>query len=210
MSVEGTLNYLASSSQYQGDTASRRQGALKRKLDFLVPYIWPEDLSYPSPPMSSPPSPNRTQPHEVASGTARSIREDTTTSRGPASTVVPALATTLPSAQAAFPQAVFGQPFGAAPRTIVPSSAFDQAGARVDPSNEQIRTAAPSIPATPSTAGPSASVRGGRRAKAHVASACINCKRAHLSCDVQRPCTRCVASGKEVGAEWTRTLQRKH
>ncbi|KAK7511599.1 hypothetical protein IWZ03DRAFT_418008 [Phyllosticta citriasiana] len=37
-----------------------------------------------------------------------------------------------------------------------------------------------------------------RRNKAHVASACVNCKRAHLSCDVQRPCMRCVASGKEV------------
>ncbi|KAK8250455.1 hypothetical protein HDK77DRAFT_373373, partial [Phyllosticta capitalensis] len=37
-----------------------------------------------------------------------------------------------------------------------------------------------------------------RRNKAHVASACVNCKRAHLSCDVQRPCMRCVASGKEA------------
>ncbi|KAF1956263.1 hypothetical protein CC80DRAFT_413710 [Byssothecium circinans] len=36
-----------------------------------------------------------------------------------------------------------------------------------------------------------------RRTKAHVASACVNCKRAHLSCDVQRPCGRCVASGKQ-------------
>lgn len=37
-----------------------------------------------------------------------------------------------------------------------------------------------------------------RRTKAHVASACINCKRAHLSCDVQRPCARCIATGKQV------------
>lgn len=37
-----------------------------------------------------------------------------------------------------------------------------------------------------------------RRTKAHVASACVNCKKAHLSCDVQRPCGRCVASGKQV------------
>ena len=41
-------------------------------------------------------------------------------------------------------------------------------------------------------------VRPARRAKAHVASACVNCKRAHLSCDVQRPCSRCIAGGKEV------------
>ncbi|KAI8936311.1 hypothetical protein NX059_006729 [Plenodomus lindquistii] len=36
-----------------------------------------------------------------------------------------------------------------------------------------------------------------RRTKAHVASACVNCKKAHLSCDVQRPCGRCVSSGKQ-------------
>jgi Fungal Zn(2)-Cys(6) binuclear cluster domain len=37
-----------------------------------------------------------------------------------------------------------------------------------------------------------------RRAKAHVAKACQNCKKAHLSCDEARPCARCVASGKQV------------
>jgi hypothetical protein len=37
-----------------------------------------------------------------------------------------------------------------------------------------------------------------RRTKAHVAAACVNCKKAHLSCDVQRPCGRCVASSKQV------------
>jgi hypothetical protein len=38
-----------------------------------------------------------------------------------------------------------------------------------------------------------------RRGKAHVAKACQNCKKAHLSCDDQRPCGRCVATRKEVG-----------
>ncbi|KAK6438731.1 hypothetical protein LTR95_005061 [Oleoguttula sp. CCFEE 5521] len=41
------------------------------------------------------------------------------------------------------------------------------------------------------------SARGSRKTKTHVASACVNCKRAHLSCDVQRPCGRCVTSGKQ-------------
>ncbi|KAF3195199.1 hypothetical protein TWF225_003613 [Orbilia oligospora] len=36
-----------------------------------------------------------------------------------------------------------------------------------------------------------------RRAKAHVPSACVNCKNAHLACDVQRPCPRCVSTGKQ-------------
>ncbi|BFZ58807.1 hypothetical protein PYCC9005_005872 [Savitreella phatthalungensis] len=35
-----------------------------------------------------------------------------------------------------------------------------------------------------------------RRVKAHVASACVNCKRAHLACDSQRPCHRCISIGK--------------
>ncbi|KAI4641619.1 hypothetical protein J4E93_007716 [Alternaria ventricosa] len=44
---------------------------------------------------------------------------------------------------------------------------------------------------------PSRPTKPARRTKAHVASACVNCKKAHLSCDVQRPCGRCVASGKQ-------------
>ncbi|KAJ5488496.1 hypothetical protein N7539_003386 [Penicillium diatomitis] len=35
-----------------------------------------------------------------------------------------------------------------------------------------------------------------RRAKAHVASACVNCKKKHLGCDAARPCRRCVLAGK--------------
>ncbi|KAI9374738.1 hypothetical protein BJX61DRAFT_265300 [Aspergillus egyptiacus] len=36
-----------------------------------------------------------------------------------------------------------------------------------------------------------------RRTKAHVASACVNCKKKHLGCDPARPCRRCVMSGKQ-------------
>ncbi|MCJ1265095.1 hypothetical protein MMC22_004970 [Lobaria immixta] len=36
-----------------------------------------------------------------------------------------------------------------------------------------------------------------RRAKAHVPSACVNCKRKHLACETRRPCNRCVQTGKE-------------
>lgn len=38
-----------------------------------------------------------------------------------------------------------------------------------------------------------------RRAKAHVPSACVNCKRKHLACETRRPCNRCLQAGKEVG-----------
>ena len=37
-----------------------------------------------------------------------------------------------------------------------------------------------------------------RRAKAHVPSACVNCKKKHLACETKRPCNRCVQNGKEV------------
>lgn len=37
-----------------------------------------------------------------------------------------------------------------------------------------------------------------RRAKAHVPSACVNCKKKHLACETKRPCSRCVSTGKEV------------
>lgn len=48
--------------------------------------------------------------------------------------------------------------------------------------------------------------RSTRRAKAHVASACVNCKKKHLGCDSARPCRRCVLSGKAVSA---RCVKRK-
>jgi hypothetical protein len=41
------------------------------------------------------------------------------------------------------------------------------------------------------------SFRVQRKTKGHVASACIPCKKAHLRCDAQRPCTRCSSNGKE-------------
>ena len=37
-----------------------------------------------------------------------------------------------------------------------------------------------------------------RRQKAHVPSACVNCKRKHLACETKRPCNRCVQTGKEA------------
>ena len=41
-----------------------------------------------------------------------------------------------------------------------------------------------------------------RRAKAHVPSACVNCKKKHLACETKRPCNRCVQTGKEVRFIW--------
>jgi hypothetical protein len=59
---------------------------------------------------------------------------------------------------------------------------------------------------TPAAARPT---KPARRTKAHVASACVNCKKAHLSCDVQRPCGRCVASGKQVSSSALHTKRKE-
>ena len=54
----------------------------------------------------------------------------------------------------------------------------------------------------PPPPGPPAQGRGGRplrrRPQQQVLSACSNCKKDHLSCDNNRPCTRCVSTNKQV------------
>ncbi|OPB38346.1 Zn2Cys6 transcriptional regulator [Trichoderma guizhouense] len=44
---------------------------------------------------------------------------------------------------------------------------------------------------------PFTSPKSQRKTKGHVASACVPCKKAHLRCDAQRPCSRCLGNGKE-------------
>ncbi|KAF2227014.1 hypothetical protein BDZ85DRAFT_57123 [Elsinoe ampelina] len=56
---------------------------------------------------------------------------------------------------------------------------------------------APHVPFPASQADESTTGRPGRRSKTHTLTACNNCKRAHLGCDVARPCSRCVLSGKQ-------------
>ncbi|KAI7877811.1 hypothetical protein K492DRAFT_171373, partial [Lichtheimia hyalospora FSU 10163] len=49
-----------------------------------------------------------------------------------------------------------------------------------------------SLSSTSSTIGPTKK----RTSKSHVPTACVNCKKAHLACDLSRPCKRCVSVGK--------------
>ncbi|KAK9236004.1 hypothetical protein V1525DRAFT_408245 [Lipomyces kononenkoae] len=53
------------------------------------------------------------------------------------------------------------------------------------------------------------SARGTRRSRANVIAACSNCKKAHLACDVGRPCQRCIHLRKEVRLS-RYTLSLKH
>ncbi|KAI4717354.1 hypothetical protein E4T48_06459 [Aureobasidium sp. EXF-10727] len=170
---------------------------------------WQLIPSYPSPPMSSPPSPQRkvsdiqpppatTFPELTLSGTA--------TSTGPSVpntdfAIPPVSAGASASTLQSLPQSFAPTPSAASsgvPRTYSSSSTESLAPLRQTKSG----SSASNVPDTLPTAGPSVGQsssnigRGGRRAKAHVANACNNCKRAHLSCDVERPCGRCVATGK--------------
>ena len=62
-------------------------------------------------------------------------------------------------------------------------------------SNDDVSSNAQDSPEAQLVAGPPGIAR---RAKAHVPSACVNCKKKHLACETKRPCNRCVQTGKEV------------
>ncbi|KAF2721572.1 hypothetical protein K431DRAFT_303329 [Polychaeton citri CBS 116435] len=93
---------------------------------------------------------------------------------------------------------VFTTSTTSAPTSTLLSSAVssDPATAATTQSHSTEIPSTTALTAGDSEVGPSGA-RAGRKAKAHVASACINCKKAHLSCDVSRPCARCVATGKQ-------------
>ncbi|KAG9840888.1 hypothetical protein KCU98_g9062, partial [Aureobasidium melanogenum] len=170
---------------------------------------WQLTPSYPSPPMSSPPSPQRKvsdiQPPPATTFSELTLSA-TTTSSDPSTTRTDfdkppvsagARVSTLqnvPQSSAPTPVATSSGP----PRTYSSSSTESvallrqtESGSSASNVPDPLPTAGPSILQSSSDIG-----RGGRRAKAHVANACNNCKRAHLSCDVERPCGRCVATGK--------------
>lgn len=66
----------------------------------------------------------------------------------------------------------------------------------LDAPSDDLSSSAQDSPATMSLVMSSPGVA--RRAKAHVPSACVNCKRKHLACETRRPCNRCLRAGKEV------------
>lgn len=72
--------------------------------------------------------------------------------------------------------------------------------ARPGESNDELSSNAQDSPEGQLVAGPPGIAR---RAKAHVPSACVNCKKKHLACETKRPCNRCVQTGKEVSRRWS-------
>ncbi|KAI0395835.1 hypothetical protein F5Y17DRAFT_167658 [Xylariaceae sp. FL0594] len=85
--------------------------------------------------------------------------------------------------------------YPAPPGHIIPQSQYPLPPVAV-PGPGQVRYSVSVNPTGPENA-PFPSPKSQRKTKGHVASACVPCKRAHLRCDAQRPCSRCLSNGKE-------------
>ncbi|KAG8667096.1 hypothetical protein FPOAC1_011918 [Fusarium poae] len=173
--------------------------------------------AYPSPPMSgSPPLPPRqpqdsgdrmqppvgySAPNQPATYWSSLSQQPPTDNRGPPSmqTTLPRLFQQGPPDHSPFP---YRRPDDPASRHV----SYIQSGA--PPMSQQAGYIPPTVPGVSSPYGSSArpsiietqpmtSPKSQRKTKGHVASACVPCKRAHLRCDAQRPCSRCITNGKE-------------
>ena len=190
MSTEKSLVLGIVSTQNQSDHFHSHRGQ-KRKFDSLLRHITQEGPGYPSPPMSTPPTPFRA-PLELSlttteAGTSTATPSTTTLSLPGLPTTTPGIHFAAPPPPAPGPHFPFqGQYSGP---SIAPTAA---------PGVYQLGGTVTSTPIVTSGVADQGLTRSGRKSRGHVASACVNCKKAHLSCDVQRPCSRCVASGKQV------------
>ena len=171
------------------------QRTLKRKLGPSRSPAIQVELCYPSPPMSRPPSPPSEIPFSTSSESAPRVSASARTTASLFPSLPAPAPPNIPLPPPAYPgpvsyPATFSTQSAGPPGAARPSFGILQSGAYGT-------SAPPAIKTEHGVARPS-SPRTGRKSKAHVASACANCKRAHLSCDVNRPCARCVASGKQV------------
>lgn len=166
-------------------------------LTLPKPLAAPSWASLPTPPMSgSPPPEPLSEPTQIAG--RRRKRSYTPPTSTTAATVVPSPATPLEhtaprlGAQSRGDETISEFPVQSGPylptypHPSVYQSASSLSGSLTG-AHESRYVLSPVSP------------RAARKPKAHVASACINCKKKHLRCDNSRPCRRCVQSGKEVG-----------
>jgi hypothetical protein len=159
--------------------------------------------SYPSPPMSSSPSPQR-KVSDIQPPSASGVRVPDDTASPSSVFIIPPPSASLPTSTHQHASQTLSHITTAGSSEIFRKYSSSSSGSEsqrnktdsissINNVRDSLPTAGPSIgPTSPNMA------RGGRRAKSHVANACNNCKRAHLSCDVERPCGRCVATGKAV------------
>lgn len=168
-------------------------------LTLPKPLAAPVWASLPTPPMSGspPPEPPIEPPQIAGRRRKRSHTPPATATTAIASTPATPLEHTAPrrGTQTRAGESIAEYPVQHAPHALAypPGPASYQ-------SSSSLPTGSVSVGSTESRYGlTSLSPRSARKPKAHVASACINCKKKHLRCDNNRPCRRCIASGKEVG-----------
>ncbi|KAK4617509.1 hypothetical protein CLAFUW4_12239 [Fulvia fulva] len=170
-------------------------GSLKRRARHYLDLPGRGEASYPSPPMSNPPSPLEHSQDERTPLVTTLGEQSIATSASSTSTSMPGIAISAPTHATSFLHASNLPGQSSSPSAAAPLSTSTQPSLQ-RPHATSSTSALPFAQSSLSLARPTSS-RGGRKSKAHVASACINCKKAHLSCDVNRPCARCVASGKQ-------------
>ncbi|KAI1658027.1 hypothetical protein F4813DRAFT_68284 [Daldinia decipiens] len=158
--------------------------------------------AYPSPPMSGSPPPLPPKSYPEVGDRGGKYR----TAPPQSSLLPPTTSSTRPYPQEApermpypyhRPEDTMGRPipYAQQPGPMVPQPQYSLppvVGPNIGPSSYP-------MPSNPQGAEnpPYASPKSQRKTKGHVASACVPCKRAHLRCDAQRPCSRCLSNGKE-------------
>jgi hypothetical protein len=171
-----------------------QHATLRRKSAHLWDGAQGAVSGYPSPPMSSPPSPTRRPSDLTLPSTTRSEQLLPVSSNLPIASSAPEYS----SQQTSTPIASLG--FTAPDVPAYHPTALFATGSGIATLGSATSAYPPTSYAPPPTIHQRTISQDARKAKTHVASACVNCKRAHLSCDVQRPCARCIASGKQVSA----------
>jgi hypothetical protein len=181
---------------FQSRRFQAQRPALFLSLNLAETFSRPSWASLPSPPMSgSPPRRDLTEPPQIAG--QRRKRSDSPPTSPPASLPGQYPASTSQVGQIA-------QTATVVQRQVQPASYFPSYGP--GPSygyGASVPSSSMTTALQESQSGyTQASPRASRKVKAHVASACVNCKKKHLRCDAARPCHRCVQSGKEVSIGW--------
>ncbi|KIW06850.1 hypothetical protein, variant 3 [Verruconis gallopava] len=181
------------------------------------------EQAYPSPPMSDTPTSPRRSSLYLETTSSSAYPGSYSTSHGRQAYPLPAtdMEGTMLASSASYQQPPYGhdsrgyyppqQRPELQPRPMshlpYPSQTYDQYLSATPSSMPMIHTGqhpmvgGPTYPQGPTSLSSSSAPRAQRttrRTKAHVAKACQNCKKAHLSCDEARPCARCVASGKQA------------
>jgi hypothetical protein len=181
----------------------QKKFALELSLSKTTPA--PNWAPLPSPPMSGSPSPE--DPPEPPQIAGRRRKRSTTPPTGTTGTTGTTATSQTPTEQDSSRRRATQQPgaleLATTAVTAPPSYSSSYPSAQpfgYGPSGPSIINSAATTLETQFGSGDVAP-RATRKTKAHVASACVNCKKKHLRCDNARPCRRCVQSGKEVSRQ---------